>query len=334
MSVTLSAIRPASDAEWDRMWSECEYATFFQSRAWAGVWRNYTGGTIRPSPRLVTFSDGKVALLPLAYRRRLFGLARAYIFSQAETYGGWISRDGLDHEHAEAMVRYLTGLGSLVWKLNPFDALCEAVGVDATEPDETLAIDLGSGFDAIHRDWSKGHRAAAKQAERSGVTVTTATTREHWRSYYELFEDSIRRWGDSAFSRYRFDLFDEMFRLASPAVRLWLAMYDGRAVAGAVCLYSKRHVVYWHGAAREEFFALRPVHRLMYAILEDACADGDLRWFDFNPSGALDGVRSFKRSFGALPMPCPNVRVEARWLRLAGLPGRLAAGAGRRFRKA
>jgi hypothetical protein len=34
------------------------------------------------------------------------------------------------------------------------------------------------------------------------------------------------------------------------------------------------------------------------------------RWFDFGPSAGLEGVRRFKKSFGATPLDCAYVDIE------------------------
>src|SRR4029079_1053277 len=81
----------------------------------------------------------------------------------------------------------------------------------------------------------------------------------------------------------------------------------GEIAAGALCLYSRRHVAYWHGAARERLLECRPVHLLIETALHDACERG-MRWFDFNPSGGHRGVEAFKKGFGAEGVPAPMVR--------------------------
>ena len=97
---------------------------------------------------------------------------------------------------------------------------------------------------------------------------------------------------------------------------LWLARAQGKVVAGALCLHARRHVAYWHGAALEEFFPLRPVHLLMRESMRDAARRGR-NWYDFNPSGGLPGVARFKRGFGARPLRVPVVRMRSRRARAA-----------------
>ena len=66
MDIQIEQIRPALPEEWDAIWDDCSYATYFHSREWAEIWSCYTQGDLRPNPLLVLFSDGKEALLPLS----------------------------------------------------------------------------------------------------------------------------------------------------------------------------------------------------------------------------------------------------------------------------
>jgi hypothetical protein len=54
----------------------------------------------------------------------------------------------------------------------------------------------------------------------------------------------------------------------------------------------------------------------IFHVIQDACAHG-YRWFDFNPSAGLAGVRTFKESFDARPLLAPLVYVDAPVKRLA-----------------
>jgi lipid II:glycine glycyltransferase (peptidoglycan interpeptide bridge formation enzyme) len=165
----------------------------------------------------------------------------------------------------------------------------------------TQALNLGVGLDAIRRRLSKGHRSAISKAQRSGVTVRRAETMKDWRRYFELYQLSLGRWGARATSRYDWRLF-EMLEALSPNVQLWLADLDGSSVAGAVLARGGEHVGYWHGAAAESAFPARPVHLLLWTVIEQAVQTGAL-WFDFLPSGGHLGVEAFKRSFGAVDIP-------------------------------
>jgi len=307
MEMSIDKVTKASPEEWDKVWRGCDYATYFHSREWAEVWQDYTEGEIQPSPSLVYFTDGKKALLPLSCHRSVKWLRRKhkYLSSPAGTYGGWLSDDVLDMSHAKLLGDYLLNdLGSLLWRINPYDELAVNSGIVPSRQDETHAIELTPGFEAIFKGWTKGHRSAAKKAQREGVEIRLARSPEDWEAYFLAYQDSLERWGNKASSQYKRSLFDGMRSQRSQNILLWLATFNGRVIAGCLCLYAKHHVAYWHGAAVEEYFKLRPVHLLVYEIVRNAC-DKNYQWFDFNPSGGHEGVMSFKKSFGAQPLPCP-----------------------------
>ena len=312
MSLYIERIIPALSGEWDSVWRQCTYATYFHSREWAEIWRQYTRGWYQPNPLWIVFTDGREALLPLT-REMSDGSAKSFLSSPARTYGGWISIDPIGREHATLMKEFLTTkLGKLAWQINPFDELVSAIHVETNEKDETHAINLVKGFDSVYADWSSACRRAERKARRSGVMVRVADNEEDWRDYYHAYEDSHRRWGGRALSRYEWSLFQIMHNLHSRHLKLWLATNnEGRIIAGALMCYAKRHAVYWHGAALEASLGLRPMNLLFYESIRDACEKG-YEWFDFNSSGGLDGVRRLKEGFAARPLDCSiaHVRLE------------------------
>ena len=311
MRIKIKKIRAATTSEWDYIWENCDYATYFHSREWAEIWNIYTKGWLQPVPKLLLFSDGKKALLPLSCSQSLKGLIKNYVSSPAGTYGGWISADAIAVHHAILITDFLTKrLGKLFWRANPYCSFGveEYFKGDYTR-DETHAINIENGFDAIYKKWTKGHSSATRKARKAGVFIKAASTPEEWQAYYNIYEDSLQRWGDKASSKYNYEIFNEMFHRNSSNIKLWLSIYKERIIAGALCFYARTHVVYWHGAALSEYFHLRPVNLLMFEVIKASC-DRKHVWFDFNPSGGHEGVKAFKKGFGAEALFCPTVKIE------------------------
>jgi hypothetical protein len=316
MNVAIDQIRLAQPGEWDAIWRQCSCATYFHSREWAEIWSRYKQGKVRPNPLLVMFTDGKEALLPLSCAMWPGGSGKSFVSSADGTYGGWIAVDPIGREHAILMKEFLTKeLGHLFWYINPYDGLVAATEVDR-DPRycihyETHAIDVERGFDAVYSDWSSACRRAERKARKSGMLVKVADTEEEWHEYYRAYEDSIRRWGERALGPLTdWALFQEMFDRQSEHIKLWLATTKGGDVAaGVVMCYARTHAFAWHAAALEDHFALRPFNRLYYEIIKDAC-DRRARWFDFGPSAGLEGVRRFKKNFGAKPQDCAYVDIR------------------------
>ncbi|MHB8840627.1 MAG: lipid II:glycine glycyltransferase FemX [Candidatus Aquicultor sp.] len=311
MNISIKHIAPALPDEWDSIWKGCLYSTYFHSREWAEIWNAYTKGKMRPRPKVVEFSDGKRALLPCLTQKHCKGLVTSYISSPAGTFGGWISTDALTPAHAKLLANYLTKkLDNLVLRLNPYDKLVLKAGIKPTRDDETHALDLLGGFDLVYKGWKRNHTYGLRKAREGGVEVRVASTQEDWSAYYEVYEDSLQRWGDQASSRYAWEIFEEMLRRNSPYIKLWLATYQDKIISGVLCLYSNKHVDAWHAATLAEHFKLRPETLVMYEAIKDACERG-YSWFDFNPSGGHEGVRTFKERFGAQAFSCPEVIIKA-----------------------
>lgn len=313
------ATRKATAADWDDAWRASRGVTYFQSREWATIWSRHAVEGDRPHPLHVTFEDGRTAVLPLSRRPGPHGLLPTWLLSPAGTFGGWLAPAELEDVHARQLTALLLGLhGRLRWRLSPYDPHLVRLRVTGAIEDDTHALDLRSGFEAIAAGWRKGQRSAIRRAERAGVEIREATSRSEWNGFIAAYEDSLRRWGDTATTRYPAGLFIDIFERCSPHVRMWVAIVEGEVAAGALCFYAGEHAVYWAGAAREEYLPLRPVNLLIRDAIRDACAR-NYRWFDFNPSGKLEGVQKFKRSFGAVPLSAPLVRSRTRSARLVEL---------------
>lgn len=319
MSLSVLDISPATSVQWDSIWRECNYATYFHSREWAEIWEKYTKGKLVPSPLLIKFSDGCRVIVPLSKERILKGIVHTHISSPAGTYGGWISADVITENHAILLTNYLMAkVDNLIWRINPIDALAVKSEVIINKEDETHVIDLSVGFEAIHQDWTNGSFPVVRKVRKArdhGVSIRLAESEDDWLSYFQVYEESLVRWGDKATTQYSLDFFEEIYSLKSNHVNLWLALYNNKIIAGALCFYAKNHVVYWHGAALGEYFNLRPVNLILYTAIKDACTNGYL-FFDFNPSGGLEGVKKFKRSFGAKSLPSNVVQTSSLMLKL------------------
>lgn len=302
---TQLTIRPATPEEWDSHWNACTHATYFQSRQWSEVWQEYTQGNMQPEPCHITLTDGTSLVLPLTARNGMKGLTRNYFMCPGSTYGGWLSETAPNDEMTRALtVAILRHCGNLTWRLNPIDPSVGQLDLEWHLDETTHLIDLKVGPERLVHGLCRGHRSSINKASREGVEIGLAETIDDWREYYDVYVDSLRRWGSQATSNYHWRMFDSLARRSGPNVRLWVARAQERIVAGAVCFSAKHHVVYWHGAALESFFHLRPVNLLLFEVIRHSAAE-QKHWFDFNPSGRHEGVARFKRGFGAVEKRCP-----------------------------
>ncbi len=298
MGLSIIKSRTATPEEWDAALASCPHATFFHSREWAEIWQKYDGLVSRA--RMVTFSDQNELVLPCSFSTSMKGLMKRVEMSPRCTFGGALYQEKITVEHLKLLVEQVRKFDSFVWRQNPYERLIVNVWPEEAQIDDTYAIDLRHGFKEIEKTWANGKGAIARKirkARREGVSVREAISEGDWVEYYKAYEDSLRRWGKESTSRYEWKLFQILLEKKSPRIKLWLAEKNGELTSGALCFYQNGHAVYWHGAAYNRFFSLRPVNILMSEVIKDACERGFL-WFDFNPSGGHKSVKRFKKSFG------------------------------------
>ena len=298
--------QPAPEDLWWEVARACSYATFFHTPLWhklaVDAYPAYRDASIA-----IECEDGVRAVLPLLDEAPLHGLGRGYVSTFAACYGDLIATGPVDEATRTEILRRVRGLRVLRAKIigNPLAPSRESPPGFQARPDVTHMIRLDEPLDIMTSRFSSNHRRSIARARREGVSVREATTEREYRTYYEAYLDSLRRWGERATSRYPWKLFERGFAMARQHpdhIKLWLARREGEILAGAWIFYWRDHAAYWHGAMFERAMPFRPSHLLHAEIMRDAIERG-FRWYDFNPSGGHEGVVRFKRGFGADAFP-------------------------------
>jgi CelD/BcsL family acetyltransferase involved in cellulose biosynthesis len=160
-----------------------------------------------------------------------------------------------------------------------------------SDPDE-----LFSGFESqVRRN--------IRKADRSGLTLRVAEREEDLTDvYFALHADTRRRLGVPTQPR-RF--FAAVWRrmLAAGLGFAFLVYHEQEPIAGAVFLEWNGVVVYKFGASDARHWALRPNNLIFWEAIKRAHGQG-ARVLDFGRSDLEDeGLRAFKRSWGAVEEP-------------------------------
>lgn len=306
--------RPTEEVWW-RVARGCRYATFYHTPLWHRL-AEESDARLRDRSLALDLSGGGSAILPLLrYRTGPIGVFGETRSTFAGCYGGIIADGPVRADEAERLYREAVGRsrGALRITGNPFAAEAGEPGIvppppSTTSPapfreeeDSTHLLPLDRPFEDVESGFSKGHRSSTTQGRRLGVTTRTAECLEDYRAYHAAYEASLRRWGEDATSRYPRELFERGFRISRDhpdAITLWLAELDGRLVAGAWIFAWNGILHYWHGAAYQEAREVSATNVLLADVIGSACADGRA-CLDMGPSGGHEGVRAFKRRFGA-----------------------------------
>jgi hypothetical protein len=282
---------------WDDIVLNANGSTYFHTYEWSKIielsFPNYSIAT-----KAFVFDDGIIAILPLIQSKRFFGLRKSYISMVPGVYGGILSNGKLTPEQINDIYKaiskecsYLSIIGNPYLKQD-MPAFLNADSMF------THVLDLEIGLDEIWKNYSKGHKRSINKAKRSEIFHRVAESVEDYVDYFKVYEDSLRRWGDNASSRYSFNFFENIYNMKSKNIKLHLAVVDGKTISGILMLYHRNHVVYWHGATLEDFFEYNPSKYLQNEVIIDSYENG-YKYYDFNPSGGHKGVISFKEGFGA-----------------------------------
>jgi hypothetical protein len=292
---------------WNQVCANSNTSTFFHTKVWADV-LNSTFPRWSLKPIALEFSDGNAVVVPLMSRNGL-GPVEYYCESMLPgVYGGPVFKETPTAEHWSALWLAVNKFANIVVLGNPF--LPDVGSPDATRQTiSTHILDLEPGIDRILKDFRKGHQSDLKVARRNGVEIRVADSLADVDAYFDVYQDTLNRWGKRASGFYPRSLFRNLFLLPQygDSVKLWLAELNGKVIAGAWLFYHKQHAVYWHGAMHSSYMSSHPAHLLVTEAIKHACSNG-FRWFDFNPSGGLEGVAHFKRGFGATTLEFSSYR--------------------------
>ena len=184
-------------------------------------------------------------------------------------------------------------------------------------------LELNDDPEVLRAAFHSSVRQGIRGAERAGLTVRRGERRQDLtRTFYELHVATRRRLGVPVQRRRFFELLWDRV-LAPGGGYVLLAELDGSAVASAVFLTDERTTIYKYGASDHRQWKKRPNHALFWEAIRDASEHGRRR-FDFGRSEFADeGLRRFKRQWGAQELELRYTTIGAAPQQKAG-DGRLS----------
>ncbi len=312
--LSISHVADATHEEWDTLWRNCESATYYHSREWADIWESYSDGAIRAFPKSIVFSDDLKVVLPVMRRTYFKGLVTRFALTGPpflSKYGNWLCTSPLQDRYIGLLSSYiLNRYRNLTWQLNPFDPDSKSIdccsGFTIRYPEVTYSIDLTKGEEAIYKKIKTSCKNHIKQGINNGLIISEGSGIEHWKQYYEIYRDTVRRWGTKAPYFLGWKLFEILYRKNSPHIKLWLVWHQRMPIAGCVNFYSNGKIMAWHMASLTAYRHLRPVHLLEYSMILDGLRNSYL-WYDLGTDAGNKGLQDFKRSFGPEKLMCDKI---------------------------
>ncbi len=290
----VTELNPLDVTGWDELVSDFSDATPFHTTGWLRVLRETYGHT----PFYLCQSSGKhlTACLPLSEVRSPFTGKRG------------VSLPFTDHCPA---LMTATDVGPALW--NAALAVghrrgwkyveCRSSGIAPAGSTASLefythSLDLRPGPQALLAQLDSSVRRALRKAESSGLKIELSSESSAVTEYYQLHCLTRRRHG---LPPQPWSFFQNLSRhlIAGGQGMIVTARYDGRPVASAVFLHFGEHALYKFGALDFSAQQWRPNNLVLWEAIR-YYASREFRTFDFGRTSlANDGLRRFKRSFGA-----------------------------------
>ena len=201
--------------------------------------------------------------------------------------------------HATSLV---AALGRAATRNDPAIELRSATAVEDTDAGAAawhvlpLLDDDATLFAGLHAS----HRRNVRLAGRNGVEIRRGEHRNDLvRTFYDLHVDTRRRLGSPVQPRRYFELLWE--RIVEPGLgHVAIATHGTDTIAAAVYLDGGDTTIYKYGASDAKAWPLHANHLLMWEAIS-AAAEAGKRSFDFGRCAlSNDGLRTFKRHFGAV----------------------------------
>jgi CelD/BcsL family acetyltransferase involved in cellulose biosynthesis len=200
--------------------------------------------------------------------------------------------------------------------LDPLRAECRRFGarraeiraeVDGAVPIDAAGyrhvLDLRGGYDAVAAQYHASQvRRNIRRAHASGLVLRHSDEGDDLvDEFYRLHVNTRRRLGVPVQPRRFFRHIRE--QLIGEHGSITVATLNGRPVAAALFLRQASTVVYKYGASDAESWSARPNHAIFDDAIRTACDQGYAS-FDFGRTDAdAEGLRSFKRGWGAQETP-------------------------------
>lgn len=157
-------------------------------------------------------------------------------------------------------------------------------------------VDLETSEEELWSGLSKSCQKQIRKSRRRGVEIRVMNSVEGAQLLYRFLQASYRR---SRVPLAHISLFESAIQHMAEQVRISIAFYQKRPVAGGILLAFKDRALAWYGGSERER-GVSPFDLLTWEEMRWAREAG-LRWYDFGGAGCPNepyGPRDFKSKFG------------------------------------
>lgn len=168
------------------------------------------------------------------------------------------------------------------------------------EPRYTYRVDLSKGPDYVWERFDRKLRVDINRAVREGVEVEEGNKDD-----LEFIHSSIHRrfkeQGLGAIDNYKYllELYEEFY--PKNMMKIFIAKYKGKRVAGVIYLLHGNIIYLWEGITKIDLKGIAPNDMIQWTVIKWACNNG-FDYYEIMEGGNVRRLRNFKSKYNPEPM--------------------------------
>lgn len=187
-----------------------------------------------------------------------------------------------------------------------FEQVSDRHGFGGEQPRCVMQLDITPSADQLIANFKPKWRYNIRLAEKKGVQIRSECTKCDLATFYGLLKETAQR---DRFLIRGYDYYDAIWDILIEAGygKLFLAEYQGEAIAGALLFIFGDKCWYVYGASANRYRNVMPNHLMQWRMIQWA-KDVGCRLYDFRgvsprqdgeANDRLQGLNRFKQGFGA-----------------------------------
>jgi lipid II:glycine glycyltransferase (peptidoglycan interpeptide bridge formation enzyme) len=187
-----------------------------------------------------------------------------------------------------------------------FQRVVDVHGFGGEQPRCVMQLDLTPSIEQIFANFKPKWRYNIRLAEKKGVRVRSECSKDDLKTFYTLLKETAQR---DRFLIRGYEYYDALWDILVEGGygKLFLAEYEGEAIAGAMSFIFGDKCWYIYGASSNRHRNVMPNHLIQWRMIQWAkecgCRIYDFRGVSQRQSGEendpLQGLNRFKQGFGA-----------------------------------
>jgi hypothetical protein len=301
--INLETLSEGEIKEWDEILAKSREATIFHTIEWNKILTDVFGVK---NHTLVAKRDGQLVGMLVFHEVLDSGprtIYRSPLTNLETVYGGPMVISGLNDEPVvrKRLIQKMELCAEAVMAgicippgINPI--FLEELGYVCI-PVYTSILSLEKSEENLFGSIHPYARNRIRKAEKSGVQILK-DGRPYLSEYYEMVKETLGpREVEVKPKRFYEEVLDRLEPMGR--AKLFIAMYKGKPVSGAIFLFYKESAYYWHGASFKEYLPIAPTQLIHWELIRYAHQTG-YKSYDFlniEPE-RLPGIARFKMRFG------------------------------------